>query len=70
MAELTITEKDYNESNLYYVQSGTAEILNSTASRFSVSKAGSRAIFSISCPNEYKDVILAEIADKLAELCK
>lgn len=68
MARITVTEKDYNERNLYYVQSNTAEILNSTGSRFGVSRMGSRSVLWINCPDEYKEIIASEIADKLAEV--
>lgn len=68
MALITITEKDYNENNLLYVQSATAEVLNGTGCRYGVEKVGSRSVLRIDCLDEYADIISAEVADKLAEI--
>lgn len=68
MAIITVSEKDYNESNLYYVQTQTAEIIKSTGSIYRIGRSGSRAVLNIECPDNFKEIVNAEIADKLAEI--
>ncbi len=68
MAIITVSEKDFNESNLYYVQNCTQEILNTTESRYSIKRLGSRAVLTIDCPDEYSDIVSAEVSDKLADI--
>ena len=68
MAKICISDKEESEKNLYYIQSGTAEILSSTGSRFDVALLGSRALLSIDCPDNYFDIVRAEVSDKVAEV--
>ncbi len=68
MAIITVSDKDYNEGNLYYVQNTTQEILNTTESKYYIKRAGSRAILFIDCPDGYCDIVGAEVADKLADV--
>lgn len=68
MAKICVSDKDVNEKNLYYIQSGVAEILSSTGSRFDVETFGSRTVFSVDCPDGYFDILRAEISDKVAEV--
>lgn len=68
MSEITVSERDYNESNLYYVKSAVADILNGTGSRYDVLRSGSRSVFKVECPEGYEETLCAEIADKLADV--
>lgn len=68
MAIITVSDRDYNENNLYYVQNTTQEILNTTESKYYIKRAGSRAVLSIDCPDGYCDIVGAEVADKLADV--
>lgn len=68
MAKISISDKEINDKNIYYIQSGTAEILSSTGSRFDLKKMGSRIVLSIDCPDNYFDILKAELSDKTAEV--
>ena len=68
MAEITVSERDYNENNLYYVKSAVADILNGTKSTCTITRAGSRSILKTVCQDGYEETICAEIADKIAEV--
>ena len=68
MAEITVSERDYNENNLYYVKNAIADVLNGTGSTFYISRAGSRSLLKIVCPEGYEETLCAEIADKVAEV--
>lgn len=68
MAIIRVSDKYQNEKNLYYIQSGVAEILSSTASVFEISKLGSRIVLDINCPDEYCEILKVEIADKISEV--
>ncbi len=68
MTRITVTEKDYNESNLLYVQSSSADLLSHAGCTVSLLKAEDRSALFIDCPEYYLDIVRAEIADKLAEI--
>ncbi len=68
MATITVSDKEYNDGNLYYVQSATAEILGATGSTFRIVKSGDRAVLTIDCPDSYSEIVSTEIADKLADI--
>ena len=68
MSGITVSEKDYNESNLFYVKSAVSDILNGTGSTCEISRSGSRSVFKVNCPDGYEQTLCAEIADKLAEV--
>jgi hypothetical protein len=68
MAIITVSDKDFNQNNLYYVQNAVQEILNTTQSRYQIKRLGSRAVLTIDCPEEYSEIISAEVADKLADV--
>ncbi|MBQ3220234.1 MAG: hypothetical protein IJB32_06580 [Clostridia bacterium] len=68
MTQITVSEKDYNESNLLYVQSVMSELFTHADCSVKESVAGGRASLTITCPEYYKDIIKAELSDKLAEI--
>ncbi len=68
MALITVTDKNYNQGNLLYVQSVTNEILSQTDCKVESCVLGSRSVMKINCDSGYSDIVKAEIADKLAEV--
>ena len=65
---LIVTEKDANENNLYYVKSALKAVISGTGSSGEIVRRGARSVLTVDCPDEYKETIRAEIADKLAEV--
>ncbi|MDY6366988.1 MAG: hypothetical protein SPL13_00505 [Clostridia bacterium] len=68
MSLITVSERDYNESNLYYVKDALNDVLIGTGSICEIKRAGGRSVFTLNCPNEYYETVRAEVADKLAEV--
>jgi hypothetical protein len=68
MINITITETDRNEDNLLYVQSVAAELFNHADCTARIVHSGGRVELIINCPEQYKDIIRAELADKVAEI--
>jgi len=65
---MTVTEKDYKESNLEYVIISLGELFRHTDSTALLQRSGSRSVLTVTFPERYKDIINAEISDKLAEV--
>lgn len=65
---ITVTEKDCNLKNLYYIQTTLAELFKGAKCSVNISTAGSRNLLSIDCPEEYYEIVKAETADKVAEV--
>lgn len=65
---ITVTEKDYNDSNLLYVQSSVGELLKSADCTVKNTIKDGRAVLEVNCPQYYSDIIRTEIADKVAEI--
>lgn len=68
MALITVTDKNYNQNNLLYVQSVASDILSQTDSKVDSRVLGSRSVLTVDCDDGYSKIIKAEIADKLAEV--
>lgn len=68
MAQITVTEKDYNKNNILYVQSSIRELLSQIGGRADVKQLGSRVVLSVDCDETFKDMVKLEIADKTAEI--
>ncbi len=68
MISIAVTEKDYNDDNLFYVQSGTGEIISHADCTVKHDLKDGRASLTINCPEYYADIIRAEISDKVAEI--
>lgn len=68
MTEITISENEYNENNLLYLQTTLSELLANIECKQKCSLVGKRYKYTLICPDNYQDIIRAEIADKLAEI--
>ena len=68
MVQLTITERQYNENNLLYVQTAMSEMFTYAGCRARMQSFGGRTRLIISTSECYSDIIKAEIADKIAEI--
>lgn len=68
MALITVSERDYNENNLYYVKNSVSEIVAGAGGTIIIDRAGSRSVLKADCPDAYKETVLVEITDKLSEV--
>lgn len=68
MTSITVTEKDYNDSNLLYVQTGASELFTHADCRVKSDSVGGRAVLTVNCSEYYSDIIKSEVSDKLAEI--
>lgn len=68
MTQITITEKDYNQSNLLYVQSVMGELFSHAGCSVQLNANNGRATLNVNCPECYADIVKAEISDKIAEI--
>ena len=68
MTQITVTEKDYNESNLLYVQSVMTELFSHADCTAQEYVDNGRSYLNILCPEYYEDIIRAELCDKIAEV--
>ena len=68
MTQITISEKDYNEGNLLYIQTAMSELFSHADCSVRASTVDGRASLIITCPEYYIDIVRAELADKVAEI--
>lgn len=68
MSQITVTEKENSKYNLFYIQSVLSELLNNAGCKINNNQLGSRFVMTLNCPDYYKDIIYAELVDKLAEI--
>jgi hypothetical protein len=68
MVQITITEKDYNENNLLYIQSAISEFLTRAGCSVYLEKGSGRAKLTVNCSECYAEAIRGEISDKVAEI--
>lgn len=68
MTSIIISERQENESNLLYVQSGAGELFSHADCSLTTKKVNNRVALTINCPECYLDIIRTEIADKIAEV--
>lgn len=68
MTSIIISEKDYNQNNLFYIQSSIGDLLSHADCSITPSKMDGRVALLINCPEYYIDIIRTEIADKVAEI--
>ena len=58
----------YGENNILYLQTALGELLSRADCNVTSNFFGERAVLSINCPEQYADIIKAEVADKIAEI--
>ncbi len=68
MFTINITENNYNQSNLYYIQNSLSEILVNARCQVASDNEGVRARLAITCDNNYYQAVRGEIIDKIAEI--
>lgn len=68
MAQITVTERNYNKNNLLYVQNNISEFLTQICGRVDLMQKGSRSELTVACEDKFAGVVQCEIADKLAEV--
>ncbi len=68
MTKITVTENGSNQNNLFYVQNSLSEIFSQANCSVRQLNDETRNVLLINCPEEYKDIIRVEIADKVAEV--
>lgn len=68
MAQITLTERDYNKSNLQYINFALSELFSQTSTSAVLDTQGSRGVLEINCPNEYYQIIKEEVTDKAADI--
>ncbi len=68
MTSIIVTENKQNEEGLLYVQTSGSELLSHTGCTSRIKTIDDRNILTINCPEDFKDIIRAEIADKVAEI--
>lgn len=68
MTKIIITENDYNQNNLLYIQSVMGELFSHADCSVRFGELSGRASLSITCPEYYADIVKAETADKIAEI--
>ncbi len=68
MAQITITEKQENQSNLFYVQSAIADIISQVGCKLESVNMGSRFMLKLNVDDIYLDIVKCEIIDRLSEI--
>ena len=68
MTNITITERNYNEENLLYIQASIGELLSHAGCSVLEQNAEGRAQLKVNCPECYVDIIRTELSDKVAEI--
>ena len=68
MAQITLTDRDYNQSNLQYINFALSELFSQTNTVSELSRAGSRAVLTVTCPDEYAEIIKKEVCDKASDV--
>ncbi len=68
MAKIYVTDKDINQNNLHYIQNSLSELVSTTMASIMIEKSGSRCVLITDCDDDYKDILAAEIADRVSEV--
>lgn len=68
MESIVITENAASESNVLYIQSGLAELFSHAGCTTCYAVCEGRARLTVNCPEEFKEIVGAEICDKAAEI--
>ena len=68
MTKICITDGEYGLNGLKYIKDAVKELAVKAGAVVSVSGEGERRILCYDCPEYYSDILLAEIADRVAEV--
>ena len=68
MSNISISENDFNRGNLTYLQNSLSELFAHTECKLKEENGGKRTLLKVNCPEYYKDVVRAELSDKIAEI--
>ena len=68
MTELYISDSEGSMKNLLYLQKSLAEVLRQTGSTVNLEISSKRAVLTIFVPKLYRELIIAELYDKIAEV--
>ncbi len=68
MTEIVVTEKEKNVKYLLYLQKNLAEIFNQTQTLVKCYKNNQRAVLELEVQDLYKDLIINELIDKIADV--
>ncbi|MBE7083012.1 MAG: hypothetical protein E7373_00230 [Clostridiales bacterium] len=68
MTSIIVTENKQNEDGLLYVQTSGSELFSHAGCSSRIKTIDDRIVLTVNCPEEYKDIIRTEIADKVAEI--
>ncbi len=68
MTNITITENETNQINLFYVQTALSEIFSHANCSVRLITNQARNLLIINCPEEYFNIVRVEVADKVAEV--
>lgn len=68
MAQIMLTERDYNQSNLNYICFSLSELFSQTNSVCELSRSGGRVALTVTCPEDYAEIIKKEVCDKAADV--
>ncbi len=68
MTELFISDNENCVKNLLYLQKNLSEVLRQTGSSVNLSTFSKRATLTVSVPKLYRELIIAELSDKIAEV--
>ena len=68
MENIIITESGYDRSNISYLQNTLSELFGHARCRAESTEEDGRIALEISCPEEFFEIVQAEIADRAAEI--
>lgn len=68
MTLITVSEKDFNQDNLLYIQASIGDLLSHADCSVKNTNINGRTILSVNCPEYYADIIKTELCDKIAEI--
>ncbi len=68
MENIIVTENAYNLNNILYLQNTLSELFGHTGCSVRQTEYGGRAGLIIDCPEEYREIVGSELADRAAEI--
>ena len=68
MTEICITERAENQNNLFYLTTSLSELLERAECSGITQTEDNRSRLTINCPEQFINIIKAELADKIAEV--